>query len=623
MSIPFFSSQPAWWPRARKLQLVHGDAPVAPAEDDPNVFVVVLALIGALVCTGLAGALMFSLFDYQFWMRNPAAYGVSAIGLVVAGVMLNRVRGVFATCFALVLWGLFIALFLLRLGRDVHGARLDTLVFCGFLVLTQVAGATIAHALWIKRIMGFVFAIALYIFVGACVGDSLLLLMLDLGGLLLAAVWWFWIRRESELLSRLTRQPALMGWTAFLDSAIVGLVLMLAYSAGGMLGGNFAYSIFGFGGVRVDGMSESTIQMVLKIGRAWSVLLTLLATGLLYAHWKRAQMASPQTLVTVALAGVLLAVAAWFAPSLGMLSLVAAIALIGARWRMAVICGLAALWALGQFYYNLSWPLAQKGLVLALLGALLLVGLFVQSRVMARKAAQDSGMAAADAFAPIAAWSRVRLLCLVAGAVLIFGLVNWDVRGKEHVIAEGRPVLVRLVPVDPRSLMQGDYMALRFDLPQTVREGLEKIITPIARVRAQLDDQGRATVKGLIADRYTPEAGEEILPLKQLKGKWVLVTDAYFFPEGTGKAFEQAKFGDFRVLPDGRALLVGLADADGKPIPVPRALPSEERGQRANDGLAAEEAASAVEAADEAAAAVEAAQAVEAVEPASFPASAR
>ena len=160
-------------------------------------------------------------------------------------------------------------------------------------------------------------------------------------------------------------------------------------------------------------------------------------------------------------------------------------------------------------------------------------------------------------------------------------------------------------------------------VPQTVREGLEKIITPIARVRAQLDDQGRATVKGLIADRYTPEAGEVILPLKQLKGKWVLVTDAYFFPEGTGKAFERAKFGDFRVLPDGRALLVGLADADGKPIPVPRALPSEERGQRANDGLAAEEAASAVEAADEAAAAVEAAQAVEAVEPASFPASAR
>ncbi|MPM45457.1 hypothetical protein SDC9_92144 [bioreactor metagenome] len=48
----------------------------------------------------------------------------------------------------------------------------------------------------------------------------------------------------------------------------------------------------------------------------------------------------------------------------------------------------------------------------------------------------------------------------------------------------------------------------------------------------------------------------------------MLVTDAYFFPEGTGKVFERAKFGDFRVLPDGRALLVGLADADGKPIPV-------------------------------------------------------
>ena len=37
--------------------------------------------------------------------------------------------------------------------------------------------------------------------------------------------------------------------------------------------------------------------------------------------------------------------------------------------------------------------------------------------------------------------------------------------------------------------------------------------------------------------------------------------------------FERAKFGDFRVLPDGRALLVGLADKDGQPIPVPRARP--------------------------------------------------
>ena len=51
----------------------------------------------------------------------------------------------------------------------------------------------------------------------------------------------------------------------------------------------------------------------------------------------------------------------------------------------------------------------------------------------------------------------------------------------------------------------------------------------------------------------------------------MLVTDAYFFPEGTGSVFESAKYGDFRVLPDGRALLVGLADRQGQVIEVPRA----------------------------------------------------
>ena len=35
----------------------------------------------------------------------------------------------------------------------------------------------------------------------------------------------------------------------------------------------------------------------------------------------------------------------------------------------------------------------------------------------------------------------------------------------ERYIADGQPVFVELAPVDPRSLMQGDYMQLNFRLP--------------------------------------------------------------------------------------------------------------------------------------------------------------
>ena len=118
--------------------------------------------------------------------------------------------------------------------------------------------------------------------------------------------------------------------------------------------------------------------------------------------------------------------------------------------------------------------------------------------------------------------------------------------------------------------MQGDYMDLRFALPAEVQEGLEKISAPVAYVKATVDAQGVATVKALADAAKTPSAGEIILPLKQLKGRWVLVTDAYFFPEGQGDHFTQGRFGDLRVLPDGRALLVGLADGQGQEIkPLP------------------------------------------------------
>ena len=39
------------------------------------------------------------------------------------------------------------------------------------------------------------------------------------------------------------------------------------------------------------------------------------------------------------------------------------------------------------------------------------------------------------------------------------------------------------------------------------------------------------------------------------------MTDAWYFREGDATRWEAAKFGEFRVEPDGKALLVGLADA--------------------------------------------------------------
>ena len=567
------TSSTTWWQRARDQGLVDASEPPEPTAEDPNVFIVVLALVGALVCTLSAGALLFSITDADFWLTSPLAYGVSLIGIVGAGAMLHRSRGVFATCLGLVLWGLFTALFLLRVGNQLHHDRQILMLISGVVAVLQLLGAVIAHALWVRRIMGFVFAVALMYFLNACLADSVLLMLLEAGGLLMTAFWVYWMHVEPSLLARAQRTPSLPGWAAFIDSAAVALVLMQAMNyATARLGGGVWYWLMGVSDMDVSEVGDTTLALYIHIMRVFAVALVLAATALVYLRWKRASMAGPRALATMLWAGALLAAAGWFAPSLGLLALVAAGALIGGRWRIAALSALAALWMLGQFYYSLAWPLAQKGLGLALMGALLLAGLYLQRLLLRRKADGDAG-ALADGLLPVTAWSRARLVCLVAGALLVFGLVNWDVRGKEHVIATGQPVLVPLIPVDPRSLMQGDYMALNFDLPPNVREGLEKSTASFARVLAHLDDKGRATVKRLADGSTVPAAGEVILPLKMLKGHWVLVTDAYFFPEGTGDVFTQARYGDFRVLPDGRALLVGLADENGVPIPVPRAAP--------------------------------------------------
>jgi uncharacterized membrane-anchored protein len=151
---------------------------------------------------------------------------------------------------------------------------------------------------------------------------------------------------------------------------------------------------------------------------------------------------------------------------------------------------------------------------------------------------------------------------LAIAAVLVLLVANGGIWQKENLIAHGQPLFVQLVPVDPRSLMQGDYMALRFDLPSD----MSFADTPLAsgqrpHVVARRDARGIAT--DLHPDRGAPLASDELrVELSPKNGNWVLVTDAWFFKEGEGERWAQAKYGEFRVTPDGRALLVGLRGVD-------------------------------------------------------------
>lgn len=159
---------------------------------------------------------------------------------------------------------------------------------------------------------------------------------------------------------------------------------------------------------------------------------------------------------------------------------------------------------------------------------------------------------------------RNRWIVIVATAVVL-AVVNLAIWQKEHHLAEGDIVYLPLAPVDPRSLMQGDYMALRFALANRICMQLEERATeqtPSAAdgsVVVRLDEASIAHFERL--DDGTPLADDERRLRYRLRhGEVRFATDAFFFQEGHAERFESAEYGQFRVNEDGEMLLESLYD---------------------------------------------------------------
>ena len=153
-----------------------------------------------------------------------------------------------------------------------------------------------------------------------------------------------------------------------------------------------------------------------------------------------------------------------------------------------------------------------------------------------------------------------KALVLLAGLAAL-ALVDWTIAARERLVTEGRVVLLQLAPVDPRSLMQGDYMALRFRAAESVpRDGAA---ATDGRLVLAVGPGNIATFRRL--DDGSPLAPDEArLRFRIRDGTVKLATNAFFFEEGQGARYAVARYGEFRVAPDGDAILTGLRDADGK-----------------------------------------------------------
>jgi uncharacterized membrane-anchored protein len=159
---------------------------------------------------------------------------------------------------------------------------------------------------------------------------------------------------------------------------------------------------------------------------------------------------------------------------------------------------------------------------------------------------------------------RLVILWLVAVAGLLF--VNYAIYGKEQLIRYGRPILLELAPVDPRSLIQGDYMALRYKIGADLEQ---EELPSRGKVVIRLDERGVASF--VRVDDGAPLAADERL-LNYYKHDWQvdLGATSFFFQEGTAEYYEEAEYGELRVDENGTSILIGLRGADLEPLGPPQ-----------------------------------------------------
>lgn len=154
-----------------------------------------------------------------------------------------------------------------------------------------------------------------------------------------------------------------------------------------------------------------------------------------------------------------------------------------------------------------------------------------------------------------------QLLLLALGLVLVLGGANYDILRKQRIVDAGAQVLLPIRPADPRSLLQGDYMTLRYARtalpPDTADNSLPRRGTAIVRLDAdsvaqfaRLDD-GSALADGELRLNYKRRLYEQEVSYG---------ADSFFFQEGDADLYAQAKYGVLRVDDDGDSILVGLAD---------------------------------------------------------------
>ena len=159
---------------------------------------------------------------------------------------------------------------------------------------------------------------------------------------------------------------------------------------------------------------------------------------------------------------------------------------------------------------------------------------------------------------------KYKWLIILLNLVLLMVYFNYSIAKKEELLKDGQLVLLELAPVDPRSLMQGDYMSLRYRISEGI--SAEKIPKRGYCV-VRLDTNNIASKVRLQKGRTPLNTGEHLIGYTAPDDWSVNIgAESFFFQEGQAEKYGKAKYGAVRIDDRGHSLLVGLYDEHRRKI---------------------------------------------------------
>ncbi len=158
---------------------------------------------------------------------------------------------------------------------------------------------------------------------------------------------------------------------------------------------------------------------------------------------------------------------------------------------------------------------------------------------------------------------QLKWVLILLNLIVAIFLFNRSVADKEQILENGTLVLLQLAPVDPRSLMQGDYMRLNYAISQDFNsENNPKKGYCVLRI-----DTNGVAYKVRVQKNKTPLAeGEYLIEYRYANWQLNIGAESYFFQEGKGAQYENAKYGGLKIDNHGNSILIGLYDESQKLI---------------------------------------------------------